>query len=389
MPNPTEANQKNSIYELHLQNQVAENLRLANLKKEEQQNILKFHQAAIVTPLPKVNVNYPLGRNAVNPQFSAVMLENAAEKLLKLVPIRLDVESDGIKIRDTFTWNLNESVITPDIFARRLCRDVGVKNPSKALLEQIVRSLKDQIEDYFQHAPEILDQKEGLSAGNDDVDNGEKDLPELRTTIKLDITIDQQCVVDQFEWDIACRRNNPEQFADQLVRELGLSPEFKTAIAHSIREQIQTISKSLLIVNHNFRIGKVNDESISQLFLPPVVSSTVRRFGKPFDEFGINYAHLGPVVSKASVLEIEKMEKDLERESRYIMDTNIRRKRRQTARSRRVTALPERENNKTSRTPLPLSIKFHPKNPQDSTGAEICNHCRENIRSAGQVRILG
>ena len=121
---------------------------------------------------------------------------------------------------------------------------------------------------------------------NDDQDDGEKDLPELRTTIKLDITIDQQCVVDQFEWDIACRRNNPEQFADQLVRELGLSPEFKTAIAHSIREQIQTISKSLLIVNHNFRVGRVNDEQMAQLFLPPVSAMNIRRFGKPYDEFG-------------------------------------------------------------------------------------------------------
>ena len=281
-----EADHKEEVYNFHLRHQTEENLRLATFKKEEQQNILRAHQAAVVTPLPKVNVNYPLGRNAVIPQFTTSMLEKAADKLLKLVPIRLDVESDGIKIRDTFTWNLNEEVITPDTFATRLCRDVGVKNPSKALLEQIVRSLKDQIDDYFQHAPEILDQKEGLAAGNDDQDDGEKDLPELRTTIKLDITIDQQCVVDQFEWDIACRRNNPEQFADQLVRELGLSPEFKTAIAHSIREQIQTISKSLLIVNHNFRVGRVNDEQMAQLFLPPVSAMNIRRFGKPYDEFG-------------------------------------------------------------------------------------------------------
>jgi hypothetical protein len=72
--------------------------------------------------------------------------------------------------------------------------------------------------------------------------------------------------VDQFEWDIACRRNNPEHFAEILVRDLGslfhslrtgLVPEFKTAIAHSIREQIQAVSKSLLISNHDFRNSTV------------------------------------------------------------------------------------------------------------------------------------
>ncbi len=30
-----------------------------------------------------------------------------AEAPLKLVPIRLDVELDGVKLRDQFTWNLN------------------------------------------------------------------------------------------------------------------------------------------------------------------------------------------------------------------------------------------------------------------------------------------
>lgn len=30
-----------------------------------------------------------------------------AEAPVKLVPIRLDVELDGVKLRDQFTWNLN------------------------------------------------------------------------------------------------------------------------------------------------------------------------------------------------------------------------------------------------------------------------------------------
>lgn len=36
----------------------------------------------------------------------AVIHENAAQ-LEALVPIRLDMEIDGQKLRDTFTWNMN------------------------------------------------------------------------------------------------------------------------------------------------------------------------------------------------------------------------------------------------------------------------------------------
>lgn len=35
------------------------------------------------------------------------MIEEQAQKEDTLVPIRLEVEVDGLVLRDTFTWNLN------------------------------------------------------------------------------------------------------------------------------------------------------------------------------------------------------------------------------------------------------------------------------------------
>lgn len=32
-----------------------------------------------------------------------------------LIPIRLDMELDGIKLRDTFCYNRNETLITPEM----------------------------------------------------------------------------------------------------------------------------------------------------------------------------------------------------------------------------------------------------------------------------------
>lgn len=42
--------------------------------------------------------------------------ENASQQEL-LVPIRLDMEIEGQKLRDTFTWNKNETLTTPEQFA--------------------------------------------------------------------------------------------------------------------------------------------------------------------------------------------------------------------------------------------------------------------------------
>lgn len=48
---------------------------------------------------------------------------------------------------------------------------------------------------------------------------------------------------DQFEWDIANPANSPEDFAETLVADLGLTSEFLVPISHAIREQIQEFYK--------------------------------------------------------------------------------------------------------------------------------------------------
>ena len=45
-----------------------------------------------------------------------------------LVPIRLDMDIEGQKLRDTFLWNKNETMMTPDQFAEVLCDDLDL-NP--------------------------------------------------------------------------------------------------------------------------------------------------------------------------------------------------------------------------------------------------------------------
>ncbi|KAJ3180015.1 SWI/SNF chromatin-remodeling complex subunit [Geranomyces variabilis] len=264
--------------------------------------------------------------------FSEQELSNVASQPETLVPIRLDLDVDGVKVRDTFTWNLHENLVQPVKFAELMCEDLHLP---AAFVPAIERAITEQISDYHQHAPSALIAGSSDSRGNNGMDWAENDAPELRTIIKLDITVGNHCLVDQFEWDLNCKRNNPEAFAEHMCNELALSLEFKTAIAHQIREQVQTFAKSLLLVDHQFDGQPIDDEDLSSCFLAPLDRMHVIRTGK-------DKAIFGPYYNPVSDVEIEKMEKDRERDTR--------RKRRQTQRSRRAISLPDREFPKTNRT---------------------------------------
>lgn len=63
-----------------------------------------------------------------------------------LVPIRLDIDMDEIRLRDTFTWNVNEQLMTPEKFAEILCEDLDL-NQAK-FVPEIAQSLRNQIAEF-------------------------------------------------------------------------------------------------------------------------------------------------------------------------------------------------------------------------------------------------
>lgn len=138
-----------------------------------------------------------------------------------LVPIRLDMELDGRKLRDVFTWNRNEKNITPEMFAEMLCDDLEL-NPG-VFVNPISSTIRAQIEQT-----------------NSDNTNKEvfKEAHDRRVIIKLNIQVGNTNLVDQFEWDMADNKNCPEYFSKVLCQELGLAGEFYTAIAYQIRGQL-------------------------------------------------------------------------------------------------------------------------------------------------------
>ncbi|KAK5638708.1 hypothetical protein RI129_013003 [Pyrocoelia pectoralis] len=127
-------------------------------------------------------------------------MENSVKGEL-LVPIRLDMEIEGQKLRDTFTWNKNESMIAPEQFAEVLCDDLDL-NPL-TFVPAIAQSIRQQLEAFPSESTGIME-----------------DSCDQRVIIKLNIHVGNTSLVDQ------------------LCSELGLGGEFVTAIAYSIRGQL-------------------------------------------------------------------------------------------------------------------------------------------------------
>ncbi|PCH37509.1 SNF5-domain-containing protein [Wolfiporia cocos MD-104 SS10] len=327
-------------------------------------------------------------------------LESAARPE-QLVPIRLEFDVEHHKMRDTFVWNLNDPVITPEIFAQSVVEDYGLSQSYHAV---ITKAIQDQLSDFKAHSATFgEDGILHISSDHDEIQSGtlneeeaewweawrkkvhsgffskrttssseaqsrkrrklikeeatersavssvptdvslpvhefesnEESLPEeMRILVKLDIIVGPWKLEDQFEWNLDNNDPTPEQFAEIYARDLGLVGEFTTAIAHSIREQVQIYQKSLFLVGHPSDGSAVQDDDLRMSLLPSLTTAA-----RSMDQVGA----FTPILSYLSDSDIERNEKEREKE--------LNRRRRKTTRGRRGIALPDREPPKTFRTP--------------------------------------
>lgn len=205
------------------------------------------------------------------PKPSRKDMKEQAEQYEELVPIRLDVDWDKIKVRDTLTWNLNDRLTPIDLFSAQLVEDLGLKAPSdRPVFDQVQQQIREQLNDFYpmlSPTQEALDPELPYSAYKND---------EMRILIKLNIIIGSVTLVDQFEWDINDPLNSPEEFARVMARDLSLSGEFTTAIAHCIREQSQLFTRSLYVIGHPFDGRPVEEPDLVSAFLPSPLPTVFR-----------------------------------------------------------------------------------------------------------------
>ncbi|KAK1059024.1 SWI/SNF chromatin-remodeling complex subunit [Friedmanniomyces endolithicus] len=226
-----------------------------------------------------------------------------AEQHEELVPVRLDIELDKLRIRDTFTWNLHEKLISPDMLTEYLLEDLRI--PPETLHEvsrQVKGEMQEQIQNFYPH---IIVEDGPLEPGQPYYNHKDD---EMRILIKLNITIGRITLMDQFEWDLNNPLNSPEEFARHMAWENALSGEFTTAIAHSIREQSQLYTRSLYLTGHNFDGRPVEDLELKEAFLPTPIHSVFRPQNSQKDWM--------PYMYEMSEAEFERLETSMMREHR-------------------------------------------------------------------------
>ncbi|KAJ3172741.1 hypothetical protein HK101_011139 [Irineochytrium annulatum] len=151
-----------------------------------------------------------------------------------LVPIRLDLELDGYKLKDSFMWNIKEPIpvmirhpgevreerygLTPERFANLMCDDLDID--AKTWAGIICDAMKSQISDFMNTSLQEVPPEE-----------------DMRITINLDLQFATYTYRDRFEWDLSSELT-PEDFARILAADLGVGGEFVTLVSHSIHEQI-------------------------------------------------------------------------------------------------------------------------------------------------------
>eukprot|EP00953_Heterococcus_sp_UTEX-ZZ885_P009832 5757-Heterococcus_DN1.PRE.1 len=159
--------------------------------------------------------------SVVQQQPSALALSSSVTE--QLVPIRVDLDVDGLRYIDSFTWNLHETYTSPEAFAARTVADLEL--PPR-MQRPLARCIREHLEAWHTALP--------VWAGGGCISLVDETLVPIRLNIRLRALLYR----DQFEWDINEPLNKPEVFAAQLVADLQLPQEMEPAIALAITEQI-------------------------------------------------------------------------------------------------------------------------------------------------------
>jgi len=157
-----------------------------------------------------------------------------------LIPIVIDVTVGTRRFRDSLSWHVGQSKISPELFASQLCIDEGLPEP---FLTPIARSIRAQIV----HCPPTqftLAPRKRRSPSD-----GSASRPRHLVDITINITIKDVFYHDRFQWDILDSLDgsrSPEAYARRVTVDVGLPRVFQNPIAQSIRTQVLAHRHKLL-----------------------------------------------------------------------------------------------------------------------------------------------
>lgn len=153
-----------------------------------------------------------------------------------LIPIRLDIENEGQRFKDSFTWNAADPDSEVITFAKRTVKDLKL-HPT--FIAQISQSIHSQLAEFRSYEGQEMHLKEKI------------------VPLKLDLRVNNTVIRDQFLWDISNLESDPEEFASTLCKDLDIEdPEVGPQIAVHIREQLFEIAIQGVASARESRAGK-------------------------------------------------------------------------------------------------------------------------------------
>ncbi|KNE70491.1 hypothetical protein AMAG_14615 [Allomyces macrogynus ATCC 38327] len=207
----------------------------------------------------------------------------AADLRELLIPIKLELDLDGYKLRDLFVWNVREAMVSPEKFAEIMCTDLGL---AAKFVPIIAMSIRNQIDECVELGAEL-------------VDDVAWDEP---LVVEIEVLIGRVLVRDRFEWDPQSTLT-PEQFARTTCADLGLAGEYVPLLAAATRDAIHR---------------QLRDRLHGHMAPPPARVPPIHRPARDADEWA-------PTLDVLDAGDLEKHASKDERESR--------RARRETARA--------------------------------------------------------
>lgn len=108
-------------------------------------------------------------------------MEQHATKRSLLVPIRVEFETETHRVRDCFVWNLNETLIKPEVFARAFCADLDLAIVPWA--DTVTNQIRAQLEEHEGVASMELGLDGALDVEAASVDGDE--IPECRVILSV------------------------------------------------------------------------------------------------------------------------------------------------------------------------------------------------------------
>lgn len=163
----------------------------------------KLETKALVNPNTVARVRHML-------QYNDVQLREIADLDEVLVPIRLNLEHENFRISDFFLWNLNEKVLTPEMFAVALCQDldlpIGVAQMNTSLPPKPASSLPSNLAASYASSPFVSQIASTINTQIHEYTTfANVKLPEeigFHVVINLSVNLNKQVYEDKLEWDL-------------------------------------------------------------------------------------------------------------------------------------------------------------------------------------------